>query len=174
MATTMLDQHKKWRNRLVYELRMADVPGVEIGDILLEVESHLLETGETPEEAFGEANVYAASRAEVVPPASVEEGKGMGVVMIALLAFVGSFAFVSGALTAGRGEESAFLLNPWIVTIIGAGILAFTLVKLPRDFVRHPATGDPLLGEGNEPRVVLGAVVALAGIVFYATGRLMA
>lgn len=47
--------HRRWCDDFVLELRLRDVPGARIGDHLAEVESHCIETGTDPEEAFGDA-----------------------------------------------------------------------------------------------------------------------
>jgi hypothetical protein len=46
-------------NRLVLALRMRDVPGERIGQVVAEVEAHVAESGEAPAEAFGSAEEYA-------------------------------------------------------------------------------------------------------------------
>ncbi|GAA2719454.1 hypothetical protein [Cellulomonas aerilata] len=50
-----------WAEAFVLELRLADVPGSAIGAALAEVASHCAESGETPEDAFGEPVAYARS-----------------------------------------------------------------------------------------------------------------
>jgi hypothetical protein len=46
-------------NRLVLALRMRDVPGERIGQVVAEIEAHVAESGEAPAEAFGPAEQYA-------------------------------------------------------------------------------------------------------------------
>lgn len=46
-------------NRLVVALRMRDVPGERIGQVIAEVEAHIAESREAPIEAFGPAEEYA-------------------------------------------------------------------------------------------------------------------
>jgi len=46
-------------NRLVLALRMRDVPGERIGQVVAEVEAHIAESREAPVEAFGPAEEYA-------------------------------------------------------------------------------------------------------------------
>jgi hypothetical protein len=46
-------------DRLVLALRMRDVPGERIGQVIAEVEAHVAESGEAPSEAFGSAEEYA-------------------------------------------------------------------------------------------------------------------
>src|SRR5690554_6416017 len=46
-------------DELILELRMLDVPGERIGQITTEAENHLVESGQTPELAFGPAREYA-------------------------------------------------------------------------------------------------------------------
>lgn len=50
---------KAWRDELILELRLLDVPGDGIGDALVTVESHVVESGESAQEAFGDARTYA-------------------------------------------------------------------------------------------------------------------
>ena len=51
--------HRRWCDDFILELRLRDVPGARIGDHLAEVESHCIETGTDPKDAFGDAREYA-------------------------------------------------------------------------------------------------------------------
>ena len=53
-----------YTQRLILALRLKDVPGDRIGEIVAEVESHVADTGEDPVEAFGTPRAYAASLLE--------------------------------------------------------------------------------------------------------------
>lgn len=53
-----------YRESLILALRLRDVPGDRIGEIVAEVESHVTDTGEDPTEAFGAPGAYAASATE--------------------------------------------------------------------------------------------------------------
>lgn len=50
---------KAYLDTLSIRLRMLDVPGTRIGEILAEVEAHVATTGEPPQEAFGPPAEYA-------------------------------------------------------------------------------------------------------------------
>lgn len=52
---------ESWADDCTVELRLRDVSGRRIAEILTEVEQHCLAAGETPDEAFGEPKGYAAS-----------------------------------------------------------------------------------------------------------------
>lgn len=51
---------KSYRESLILALRLKDVPGERIGQIVAEVESHAAESGQDPRESFGPARAYAA------------------------------------------------------------------------------------------------------------------
>ena len=54
-----------WAETFVIEQRLLGVPGEQIGDALVTVESHVSESGETAGVAFGDARAYARQVAEV-------------------------------------------------------------------------------------------------------------
>jgi hypothetical protein len=56
---------RRWAEAFVVEQRLLDVPGAQIGDALATVESHVHESGERAEEAFGDPRTYARAVAEV-------------------------------------------------------------------------------------------------------------
>ncbi|MGJ7907666.1 HAAS signaling domain-containing protein [Actinopolyspora sp. H202] len=58
------ESSEKYRNELMFALRMREVPGDRVGDVLAEVETHVAETGQDPVEAFGTPGEYAARVAE--------------------------------------------------------------------------------------------------------------
>lgn len=171
MMGSALAQHTKWRDTLVYHLRMDDIPGDRIGDILLEVESHLAETGETPQEAFGDPKAYAASR---VTAADQRPDSDANIWILIGLSFFGSMLYVAGALGAGRGSAVVFGVNPWLLIVVGAVLLVLTALRLPDDLVRHPATGQPLIGGKTIPRAAVIGFFGGGGIVFFLIGRLLA
>lgn len=53
-----------WSEEFIIEARLLDVPGTEIGEALAEVDSHVRESGDTAQSAFGDARAYAAQLAE--------------------------------------------------------------------------------------------------------------
>jgi len=50
---------KTWRDAFIVELRLLGVPGDRIGDALVTAESHVHESAETAEAAFGDPKAYA-------------------------------------------------------------------------------------------------------------------
>lgn len=60
-TTPHVDKH--WRDDFVVAMRLQDASGQQIGDALATVDAHCAESGETAEEAFGDATAYAASLA---------------------------------------------------------------------------------------------------------------
>ncbi|MGW5794810.1 hypothetical protein ACWEV3_29720 [Saccharopolyspora sp. NPDC003752] len=60
----MMTLDKKYRDELLVALRMHEISGERVGEVLAEVEAHVTETGENPVEAFGRPREYAAQVAE--------------------------------------------------------------------------------------------------------------
>jgi hypothetical protein len=58
-----------WRDAFVLHLRRAWVDGRAVGDALAQVDSHCAESGQDPQEAFGNAAPYAADIAAALDPA---------------------------------------------------------------------------------------------------------
>lgn len=52
---------REWADDVIIELRLRDVSGARIMEILTEAERHCIESGDSPGEAFGDPKEYAAS-----------------------------------------------------------------------------------------------------------------
>ncbi|UZN02897.1 hypothetical protein [Cellulomonas sp. S1-8] len=63
---TQLAPHveKSWADDFVVELRLRDVPGAAIGDVLTEVDAHVVDSGTSARDAFGDPVQYAVQIAE--------------------------------------------------------------------------------------------------------------
>ncbi|QDO89634.1 hypothetical protein FNH13_15915 [Ornithinimicrobium ciconiae] len=59
---------RSWRETFVFEQRLADRTGVEIGDALAVVDTHCAESGESAEQAFGDPAAYSRSLVEGTAP----------------------------------------------------------------------------------------------------------
>lgn len=176
MSTKPLSDWPKWRDELIYHLRMKDVSGDRIGDILLEVEEHVRESGETPNDAFGDAKTYAVTRTDVMP-ASAEEGEARdkhNLLLIMLFAFAGSALYATGSQSIGAGTDALFGLKGWIAFVLGAIILLVGLWRLPFDFVRHPTTDESMFEDNAKTGRLIGAIILIVvGVVFYFLGRIV-
>ena len=60
---------QSYSTRLLLALRERNVPGPQVAEALAEVESHVAETGEEPESAFGPPRQYADAVAAALSPA---------------------------------------------------------------------------------------------------------
>ena len=174
--TTTDDGVRRYRDRLLYSLRMRDVPGERIGQVLAEVEAHVAETGEDPVEAFGPPQEYAVQ----VVAVTGRVGRWRltpRVAVVSLLIALGAFAATSWTmgglvgLVADSPEGGPFGLGPFqelvLGLVVGAAVMA-VLVRHTRreeDPVLDPRTGrvtDQL--PGWAPPAAFGAVfVAVVG-----------
>lgn len=174
MPAQLLDQHRKWRDDLIVQLRLKDVPGDRIGDILLEVESHIRETGETPEEAFGPAKAYAETYVRANPPRREQASSIPQLILIGASSFAGTYLLSDGALSLGRGVDAILGLSAWVTLLIGLALLVITLARLPVDLIRHPVTGASLFREFRHAKSITMAIILVIGVVLYLIGRLLA
>lgn len=102
---------EKYRDELLVALRMHEISGERVGEVLAEVEAHVLETGEDPVEAFGQPREYAAQVAE-----QLDDGTGKR----STLAVVASGLATAALVMFG----SDFLLD---ALFDGTDVVAYTL-----------------------------------------------
>ncbi|MCM3661568.1 hypothetical protein M3148_11295 [Georgenia satyanarayanai] len=134
--------HQHWCDDFVLELRMRDVPGPVIGDRLAEVEAHCVDSGDSPEETFGNPTEYARRLDQDRSPELVA-----GVWRVAIIAAVQVVALLVGTSAASawaRGEALSYnAVQLGAVVLLGAVLLA--LPVLLRPLVARPwAVGVPL------------------------------
>ena len=112
--------HTRYTQDLAETLDVRDVPADAVAQIVREVESHLVESGEDPVEAFGPVARYADQFA----PRSRERGLLTLAVSAGLLGFGGAFLVISGVF--GLLDETAELwgLPPWARLVGGAALIA--------------------------------------------------
>lgn len=118
---------RAWAQEFVLEQRLLDVPGARIGDALVTVQSHVADSGETAQEAFGDARGYARAlaTAEGATPGPV----GPATVTWAVLGLVGMIATGWGFtawLDGGPADVSvgALVGGAFLLTSLGALLLA--------------------------------------------------
>ncbi|NKE09357.1 MULTISPECIES: hypothetical protein [Kocuria] len=148
--------HKSWCDDFVMELRLMDVPGDVIGDRLAEVEAHCAESGETPDEAFGEPVAYA----KTVGAESPKESAG-GLWATAALSVGQVLALLVGTRAAGAwaaGESVAYNAVQVLCLALAAAVLVLLPVALRFLLQRPLLTGLPYFA--SFMALALGAVLA--------------
>lgn len=151
-----------WVEALLLELRLQGVSGERIGAALAEVEAHVVDSGQSAEEAFGDPAQYARSLGLPAEPEQSKTATLKGVVptliqLFGLVAVVAAMPWSDAAVgvttTLLAGLVAAALL-PVVVVALGDRVL--------RAIVEHPVRVFLIV------MVVLGAVAT--GLV--AAGRL--
>lgn len=141
---------------LALELRLLDVPGDRIGEIMAEVEAHTADSNQSPLEAFGTPRDYARELTGTQLPVESDN---------VLIRFFGSFRatdwlmLASGVLLTGLGAallfsgvtglvapstDVLFGLPPLGAILIGVALLASWAVwaiRIPKDPIVDPRTG---------------------------------
>ncbi|MGD8148975.1 hypothetical protein [Ornithinimicrobium sp. Y1694] len=163
---------KHWRDDFIVELRLRDVDGPTIGDALMTVETHVSESGESAQDAFGDPRAYARelapegdpSRWPVTPLFVVANLLGLLGLFVTARAFggwldggplritVGDVAS-AGVLLALMGLITAFFVqlvrvimdHVWLV-LVASFFLFGALVALPTLLLTQPLfTVSPIL-----------------------------
>lgn len=129
MNTTEKSTHQ-WLDGLVSELRIHSATGPAIGDAVAEVEAHLAETGEHPQEAFGTPRQYAATltlptdAAQQLSPRLLTK-----LILGAAAGFTGALWLVPYGLAAVKRHEAAVLPMGMVISL-AALILFSVLISL--------------------------------------------
>jgi hypothetical protein len=116
-----------WRDSLIMELRMRDVSGERIGEVLAEVDAYCADSGQTPDEAFGDPVTYARELIDIHAPAR----PGLGQTLLRPAAM--TFATVAGILGLLDGVDAIAHGRPGEVTAgqvtgVALGTALFPLV----------------------------------------------
>jgi hypothetical protein len=129
-----------YRRDLILALRLREIPGDRIGEIVAEVESHVADTGEEPREAFGPPAEYAASFTGVERPRW-----GWADVLVAVASAACGWLLADGVLGLVSGDPVG-PLPAWIALLLGVAVLVPTVRHLRRSgtVVRDPRTGQDL------------------------------
>lgn len=156
---------KQWRDDFIVELRLLSVPGDDVGDALMTVESHVAESGESAREAFGEPKVYAREIADATGTAG--RGGSMGVATI-----IGIVLGLVGMLVTSRAVATVLDGGPVEVTtgeLVGLGVLllltgALFFTPTLRVVIDHPVLAAllPALATG----VLVGIFLLLSEPLF--------
>jgi hypothetical protein len=131
-----------YRRDLILALRLRDVPGDRIGEIVAEVESHVADTGEDPREAFGTPKEYAAS----LPGGRRSPARWWSQALLAVSSALGGFLLAGGLL--GLVDDSRVgPLPSWAALALGVAIGVPTVAHIRRSAspVHDPRTGQEML-----------------------------
>ena len=142
---------------LLFALRMRDVPGPLIAEVLAEVDSHVRETGEDPREAFGAPKQYAAE----VSAALGDPVKPLwrvvlswGTAFALFTAVAGSKLILDGVTALSADERGVLGVPPMAMILLGGALISAWAAQL-YGIGRRPDTKvvDPRNGEDMTPSV---------------------
>ncbi|MCY7365053.1 MAG: hypothetical protein LH469_07065 [Frankiaceae bacterium] len=142
-----------YRNDLLLALRLRDVPGPRIAEVLAEVESHVGETAEDPRETFGSPGGYAE---QVAAALGLAGRGGLGgwltalrgeAGLLGLLALAGGWLLPTGLFHLGAGTTGPAGIPATALMALGALIWLAVGLRLrlqisgTADRVLDPRTG---------------------------------
>jgi hypothetical protein len=148
----------KYTLDLVFALRMRNVPGARIGEIVAEVESHIAEAGEDPRDAFGSPKDYALAlapgRGHWLTPSYVGG---------AVLGALGGWLLAQSVIAIILGESALHGVPVWgalLLAVAVIGVMAWWL-KTVSDSIVDPRTGRSVIPPQNKAIALGIAAVAM-------------
>lgn len=168
-----------WRDAFLLQLRLRDVSGAAIGDALAQVDAHCAESGDEPEQAFGEPVAYADSLAGLLTRS--RPTRPVQAAVLAAGTVVGANALLSGVDGAAHAEPGVLTVGSLVVALVvavlsGAFVRAMPLLlgggrRWPLALLLAVGIGvggaAPLLLPGAVLRMP-GGVLALVGVIVLA------
>lgn len=114
---------KAWRDEFILEARLQGVHGTVIGDALVTADTHVQESGESAEQAFGDPKTYARETAAASPTKTV----GTGIPPLGLVGIVAGLLGMLGATSAAGAWQEGAPVTVTAGSLVGLGLL-LTLV----------------------------------------------
>ena len=142
-------------DNLLIQLRLLEVPGDRIGQVLAEVESHVTDTGQDPVNAFGQPGEYAATYVAVSGSGPARNWlQDLGVAMVSGMA---GAAAVEGAVHFfGSAGITIRTFGQWLaVGVVGMALFHVFGRQLARD-----------TAHGLKPRKLTSRTMVLGGLAY--------
>jgi hypothetical protein len=160
-----MNNDEAYRRELLVALRHKAVGSARIGEVIAEVDSHLLDTGEDPRAAFGDPGEYATAIADAEadntrprPQPNVTALRGFALAAV---------SFTSAALGIDAVADLLGQRDPSVLHLVLALIGVVAIVILGRQMYREhlamvdPRTGQPLrVAAPNAALLFCAAMVA--------------
>ena len=147
---------RAWAEELVLELRLADVPGARIGDILATVDAHVRDSGESAEEAFGDARGYAE---ELTAGGSLAQRPRWALTVVATVLGLAGMLTTFRAITPLLDREDIQVTGGDVGVTVVVALLMGVVLAAPKHVLgligRHPWRTVLI------PMVVIAAMVAI-------------
>lgn len=177
----------RWAEDLLLALRVREVSGARIGEILAEADAHCAATGERAENAFGAASTYAASldfAGQDRAPARVT-GSSLGLLAAGLLGAavvtLGGNAVIERTVVHVRAADvlvaAAVLVAAWVIyrrlewVLTHAALTSVGLGLLCAGFVAVFVWGGPVLADAPAlPSLLLGLALLIGPAVLQTPG----
>jgi hypothetical protein len=148
----------RWAEGLLLELRLQGVAGARIGAVLAEVDAHVVDSGETAQEAFGDPVAYARSLDLPEDPAQSRSSIGRTVAASAVQT-VGTLGVLWSLRPALDG--TALVVPAGMLLVLVAALAGFVALWRAGDSLLRAALARPVLTVlGN--LVVTGVLVTVA------------
>ena len=147
---------RDYTQALTIQLRLREIPGRMIGQIVAEVESHVRETGEDPVEAFGQPGSYSAQFAPGSAGAGVSQRRRVarprasaaaGVTIVGIwMLFKGLFSLTDLDTVTAKAILSWFVTGLPIALIVLPVVLALVGLALTTPYLwRLRSRSDPIV-----------------------------
>lgn len=154
---------ERYVDNLIFALRMRNVPGERIGEIVAELEAHIAESGEDPADAFGKPREYARTWAREAGHRSSWPERIRSVLGVVAAGLGGALLGVGGVRTSIG--ETVWGYHAIVAVLVGLVLFAVPAFSLPKsDRVIDPRTGrepERIRRAGRRAMLVTGiAVVA--------------
>ena len=130
----------KWASAVILQLRLRGVSGEHIGEALTEVESHVVESGESAQDTFGDPVTYAKSLNLPVSPG--QSGSGIATALAPVLVQLLGMALVLWA-------PGAWIAIGALLLVVGTVLGARVALKDMPDLIVSPFGG----GQPNPSRL---------------------
>lgn len=127
---------KRYLSDLTIALRLRKISGVRIGEIIAEIETHLVESGQIARDSFGAPKEYAR---QFEPTVAEANGRLWGPVAYLGVITAGFGGWLlAGGVTSGMRGETELGLPGWWAAALGAVVLLGTFCFIPIDAIIDP------------------------------------
>lgn len=133
-----------WTEALVLELRLRDVPGDAIGDVLTEIDAHVVDSGTSAQDAFGDATRYAEELAETAARPVPDDPRDMVPYALGAAGFVAALNGLGAWLRSGSGSGPLAVTVGIAAVLVVVAVTPFVLQRYGTPLLRFLVSGSPL------------------------------